>query len=177
MMVGLYKSTAERERETAEKIVKIHPDTVRIYPVTVLKGTKLAKLYESGEYRLMTFDEMLELVCDFAVRFTDNGIKILRIGLHASESVETDMVAGFYHQAMGELVRSGIVRKIIEKHLDGNPSEITVYVGKSMVSPTAGHKKSNKLYFYERGTRLEVKEDKSLKPNEIRIDKDVYQCI
>lgn len=51
MMVGLYKSTEENEFETIDKIIEICPDTVRIYPVVILKGTKLAELLKSGEYK------------------------------------------------------------------------------------------------------------------------------
>ena len=36
MMVGLYRSSVYDERKTTERIMKIHPDTVRIYPVVVL---------------------------------------------------------------------------------------------------------------------------------------------
>lgn len=177
MMVGLYKSKPSDERETAQRILEIKPDTVRIYPVAVLKGTKLAQLYEKHEYTLMPFDDVLGLVCEFVQSFTRHGIKILRVGLHASENVESDAVTGFYHPAFGELVRSRIVRNIIEEHIKDRCGHITVYAGKSMVSAAAGHKKSNKLYFSSRGTELEVKTDPDLKSNEIRIDKDVYQCI
>jgi histone acetyltransferase (RNA polymerase elongator complex component) len=183
MMVGLYKSTPERERSTARQILEIAPDTVRIYPVAVLRGTALAELYESGEYKLMDFDEVVELCAEMAEQFTAAGIKLLRIGLHASENVESEAVAGFYHPAFGELVRSAEVRNIIKKHICNAPDgscdckKLTVYVGKSMVSAAAGHKKSNKLYFSERGTELSVKPDPTLKSHEIRIDKDVYQCI
>ena len=41
MMVGLYKSSVNDELKTMESIIEICPDTVRIYPVVVLEGTKL----------------------------------------------------------------------------------------------------------------------------------------
>ena len=41
MMVGLYRSSVYDERKTTDRIMKIHPDTVRIYPVVVLKGLSL----------------------------------------------------------------------------------------------------------------------------------------
>ena len=44
MMTGLYKSSPERDMETMRRIIGISPDTVRIYPTVVLKGTALAEI-------------------------------------------------------------------------------------------------------------------------------------
>ena len=49
MMTGLYKDSEEKAIKTAEKIIALSPQTVRIYPTVVLKGTYLADLYLSGE--------------------------------------------------------------------------------------------------------------------------------
>ncbi|MGN0634462.1 MAG: elongator complex protein 3 [Oscillospiraceae bacterium] len=177
IMTGLYKSDEAAERLTLKRALEIHPDTVRIYPVCVLKGTRLAALYESGEYKLMPFDKMIGLCAEMAAAFSEAGISLLKIGLHASENVESELLAGYYHPALGELVRSRAIRDIIEKHIGSGRNSVTVYVPKNLVSAAAGHKKSNKLYFYEKGVTLEIKRDDSLLKNEIRIDKDVYKCI
>lgn len=177
VMVGLYKSDRAAERQTMQGVLDIRPDTVRIYPVCVLRGTKLAELYESGEYTLMSFDEILDICAEETRAFRAARIKILRVGLHASDTVETDLVAGFYHPAFGELVRSRTVRDIIEEHISADRREVTVYTHISGVSAAAGHKKSNKLYFSDKGIVLNVRADNSLEKGEIRIDKDVYRCI
>ena len=43
MMIGLDGSTPEQERETLQELLALHPDTLRIYPLVVLKGTELAE--------------------------------------------------------------------------------------------------------------------------------------
>ena len=43
MMTGLYKDTDEKAVSSAEKIIALKPDTVRIYPTVVLKGTMLVR--------------------------------------------------------------------------------------------------------------------------------------
>lgn len=177
IMIGLYRSGIEDERLTADAVLRISPDTVRIYPVCVLEGTRLAELYKSGEYRLMSFDEVIGLCAEEAAAFDRAGIRLLRIGLHASESVERGMVAGYYHPALGELVRSRMIRDIIEKNMPTACRRLTVNCGKSVVSAAGGHKKSNKLYFSEKGVELEVKPDDTLGDREIRIGKDVFKCI
>ena len=128
MMIGLYKSTGDDEYETMEKILEIHPDTVRIYPVVILKGTKLAELLESGEYQLFggssedgyvsDFDDVVGVAATFLEEFEKNGIKVIKCGLHASEFVEKDMVGGYYHPAFRELCESMIYRNVISDELD-----------------------------------------------------------
>lgn len=177
VMVGLYGSDKCSERQTLEHVLKLKPDTARIYPTCVLEGTKLAQLYRSGEYRLMEIDEVLDICADMLGEFIKNDIKVLRIGLHASEDVEKNLVAGFYHPALGELVRTRLVRRYAEEHLSGGEKELVIYAGKSMVSAAVGHQKSNKLYFYDKGINLIVKQDNELSSEQIRIGKDVYKCI
>ena len=175
IMTGLYGSGEAEELETRRSVLEIRPDTVRIYPVCVLKGTRLAEYYESGKYRLMSFEDMLGIVAADARAFGDAGIRILRIGLHASEGVEGDLVAGYYHPALGELVRGRMVRDIIESRVSGD--SISVYCGKGMISAAAGHKKANKAYFAERGVRLDIYPEDALGNKEIRIGREVYRCI
>lgn len=177
IMVGLYRSDIADERMTADAVRDIAPDTVRIYPVCVLDGTRLAELYQSGEYRLMSFDEELGLCAEFAASFDRAGIKLLRIGLHASESVERGVVAGYYHPAFGELVRSRIIRDIIEDNMPAGCEMLTVYCGRKLISAAGGHKKSNKSYFSEKGVRLDIKPDSTLGDREIKIGRDVFTCI
>lgn len=128
MMIGLYKSTGDDETETMEKILEIHPDTVRIYPVVILKGTRLAELLERGEYQLFDnasedgcasdFDDVVGVAAYFLEEFEKNGISVIKCGLHASEFVEKDMVGGFYHPAFRELCESMIYRSAISDELD-----------------------------------------------------------
>ena len=149
MMVGLYKSTPEDEIHTMNGIIQLAPKTVRIYPVAVLKGTQLAALYDSGEYKLYPFDECVRLCAELMKGFTKNGIKVIRLGLHAEESVESKAVAGFYHPALGELVRSEWVKELIETELSKNGSADCKASNRNM-SILVGHKRSNRLYFADK---------------------------
>ena len=173
MMVGLYKSTLQDELETMNRIVEIAPKTVRIYPVAVLKNTELAKLYQSGEYELMSFDEVAELCSVMLTKFYKAGIEVIRCGLHSSETVEKDVVAGFYHPAFKEICLSRLYRSAIMKLVQQGESE-QVFVSKSGVSPAVGHKKSNKIYFEQNNLKIDIKQDESLKKDEICIKGDVY---
>ena len=172
MMVGLYQSDLQDELKTMESIIEIAPKTVRIYPVAVLKNTQLAKLYEAGEYKLMPFDKVVELCAEMLLKFYQAGIEVIRCGLHSSETVESDVVAGYYHPAFREICLSRIYRNAILKLTEQGENEI-VYVSKSGVSPAIGHKKSNKIYFENNNYNIEIKQDESLLKDEIRTKRGV----
>lgn len=157
MMVGLYRSTPEDECRTVQKIVEIHPDTVRIYPVVVLRGTELAERYHRGEYVLFPFELAVSLCAQFLEVFSEQKIAVIKCGLHASEFVEQDAVAGFYHPAFRELCESRIYRKNIGSVLVGTlPGRHTIWVHPSCISKAVGHRQENLAFFASKGFSLKI---------------------
>lgn len=63
-MTGLYKSNDERDRESACEIADLNPDTVRIYPTVVIKGTELYELYRSKDYQPQTLEDAVKLCAE-----------------------------------------------------------------------------------------------------------------
>ena len=171
MMTGLYKSSPEKDIETAEKIAEIKPDTVRIYPVVILGGTKLGEFYKSGEYVPYSFETAAEICADMLEMFEQKGIRVIKLGLHASETVEGEMLGGFYHPAFREICEGILFRREIEKHTEAGGSYI-VYAAANAVSKAAGQKKCNVEYFSQKGIRIKIMQDKSLKNREIIVKKD-----
>ena len=171
MMTGLYLSTPEKDRETACEIVRLKPDTVRIYPAVILKGTKLGELYLNGEYKPYSFETAAEICADMLEMFEKNGIKVIKLGLHSSETVEADMLGGFYHPAFREICEGLIFRKKIENQL-AEGKRFTVYVSPNAVSKAAGHKKSNTEYFSKKGISIKIRPDDTLDDREIIVQKE-----
>ena len=160
MMTGLYKSSLEDDMDTARRIADLAPDTVRIYPVVVLRGTRLGQLYLSGEYSPAPFDEMVEVCADVMKLFTERGIRVIKCGLHASEFVEQDMVAGYYHPAFRELCEAAIYRSnilhTIEKELPDCRGSVTAEVSSRCISKAVGQKRANIEFFRERGLDVTI---------------------
>lgn len=170
MMVGLYRSSLEDERSTVNKIVEIRPDTVRIYPVVLLKHTKLAALYAAGRYALLSFEAVVDFCAEALGLFAENGIAVIKCGLHASEFVEQDMVAGFYHPAFRELCEGRMLRNAIASAIGGmQRKQCTIAVHPSCISKAVGQKKSNLLYFQEQGISLKIIGDEKIKKFQIEI--------
>ncbi len=170
MMTGLFADNDESAIKTAENIIKIHPDTVRIYPTIVLKDTDLAALYADGIYKPQSLADAVKLASKLYKMFTDNGIKVIRLGLH---SIEKDAyVGGPWHPAFSELCQSQIMLNNVSSQLleRGN---YTLFVGKSDVSKMIGQKKYNIKHLEKLGFNCRVEVDNSLRNLEVRIEREV----
>jgi histone acetyltransferase (RNA polymerase elongator complex component) len=179
MMTGLYKSSRERDLETFEKILSLRPATLRIYPVVILKGTRLAELYEAGKYCPPAFEEMTELCGDLLYKAHRAGVRVIKCGLHASEFVEKDRVGGYYHPAFRELCENRIYRKLTDQLLRENNIErgrIEICVSPGAVSKAAGQKRSNTEYFEKMGIRIKFKPCRDVGLYELRLS-EVNKCI
>lgn len=165
MMIGMYGSDFEKDIKTAEDIISLKPKTTRIYPTVVLKGTKLEEYYNNGLYIPYTLDEAAECAKEVYLRFRENNVAVLRMGLHSSEELDScSVVAGPYHPAFGEMVFSLIYREEIEKEITKNgflDCKITIMADKKEISKITGQKKSNIKYFKEKfGIDLYIEECK-----------------
>lgn len=172
MMVGLYKSDMADEFETLDKIAAIRPDTVRIYPVVILDGTKLGELYKSGEYSTFSFDEVTEFAAIAMMKLEYEGIKVIKCGLHASEFVERDMLGGFYHPAFRELCESNIYRRKMEELIAYETKsgfDFVFAVNSTCISKAMGHKKSNVEYFKNQGINIKIIGDENIPKYQVEL--------
>ncbi len=155
MMLGMYGADPQKDMQTVRDIIELQPDCVRIYPVVTLRDTKLQKLYENGEYQPYTVDKAAELAKEAVCMFRENGIDVIRVGLHSSEELDTgdSVIAGPYHQAFGELVESLCFRDVIEKEIQKKDLRNCAFefaCKPNDVSKVIGHKRMNKEYFMKK---------------------------
>lgn len=145
MMTGLYGSSYDRDVLTAEELIKLSPETVRIYPTVVLEGTRLAELMRSGEYKPQTLDEAVELCARLLLMFEENNIKVIRLGLHSGGNVDEGYLAGAYHPAFRELCESRIfLKKMLSLLENKDKSKQYVFeVAEKSLSKALGQLKSN----------------------------------
>lgn len=180
MMVGLPESNRIDEINTAKALIKLKPKIVRIYPVLVVKGTELEKEYNEGTYEPLTVVQAVETCKQLVRMFNDKGIEVIRVGLQNTDEIcepgsnESEVVAGPFHPAFGQLVESSmwydaIVEKI--KKLNVKVKEVEVFVNPRDVNNVIGHKKENirklrELYEVE----LIVKQDSKIKQGKSRVE-------
>ena len=153
MMTGLPGDTYEKSLQTANEFVKLKPDTVRIYPTLVIKGTYLEKMYQSGTYVPMTVESAAELLGDLKEIFDSSGIRIIRMGLQTTDEISRDgeVVAGPFHEAIGELAKSSVFLKKLYKLLEGFKEPVAVIgCNSGEVSQVIGHKRCNADAIYNK---------------------------
>lgn len=170
MMTGLYGSDGDESLETAEKIIVLSPDTVRIYPTVVLENTHLAELFEKGEYAPQGVEEAVDICSQLLMMFHKAQLKVIRVGLHSGGNVEEGFVAGAYHPAFKELCESRIYYNLILDELKNkNVTHCTVFVPCGALSQALGQKKQNLILLGEKGYNLVIKENRDLKKYQILI--------
>lgn len=180
MMVGLPESTRIDEVNTAKQLIKLKPNMVRIYPVLVVKNTKLEKEYEEGKYQPLSVVQAVEICKEIVRLFADKKIDIIRVGLQNTEEIsdpknkQSEVVAGPYHPAFRQLVESAmwydaIVGKI--KKLNVKVKEVEVTVNPIDANNVIGHKKENVLKLKETyDVDLILKQDEKMKQGKSKIE-------
>ena len=172
MMTGLYGSDENESIETAKAIIKLHPDTVRIYPTVVIENTELADLYKSGEYKAQSVSEAADICAKLILMFEKENIKIIRVGLHSGGGVDEGYVAGAFHPAFREICESRIYLNEIKKQLSNKTGSYIVYVPKGATSQAVGQKKENLLKLKVLGYDCKIKELESLSKYQVLV-KDI----
>ena len=140
MMTGLYGDSDKSSVKTAQEIIKLNPDTVRIYPTIVLKNTDLAALYIDNKYKPQTLENAVELCTELLFMFNKTDIKVIRLGLHSIEP--NSYIAGPWHPAFSELCYSKIFFKNAQNLLIEKGRYI-LYVSPSSISKMIGQHKEN----------------------------------
>ncbi len=109
-MLGLPGADRKTELYTVQQVIKLKPALVRIYPTIVLEGTELARMYLEGKYKAMQLAAAVDLSAVIIPAYEKNGITVIRTGLQSSDNIGEGgkIIAGPYHPAFGELVRSRI---------------------------------------------------------------------
>ena len=151
MMIGLPSSTVQSEIETAKFICESGAVAARIYPTVVFTGTELEEMAKCRKYTPISVEEAVARSAEVYEVFIRYGIPVIRIGLHASESLtsEEDVYAGANHPALGEMVMSRIYYnkiafKMSSGELDVTGKNIVVFVAKGETSKVIGQKGENR---------------------------------
>ena len=171
MMTGLPADTNEGALASAEQMISLSPDTVRIYPTLVLRGTALEQMWQNGTYRPQTVDEAADLCSTLIERFEANGVRVIRVGLH-SAGVPMSVAAGPFHPAFGELCESRLYYRQAKSAIDRAPSfSGRLFVPKGAFSQMVGQHRQNMILLEQlTGTTITVREDEGLSPRQVRAE-------
>ena len=189
MMVGLPESTKLDEINTTKSLIKLKPNIVRIYPVLVIKGTKLEEEYRNNEYIPLTVNQAVERCKEIVTLFNKKNIRVIRIGLQNTNTIdepghnESEVVAGPYHPAFRQLVESSMwYDSVVEeiKQFNTKVKLVQVRANPVNINNIIGHKKENieklnQIYDVE----VKVVADEKIKPGHFKVEilKTYDECI
>ena len=72
VILGLFDETKQDMLDTAKALADVGIDGVKLHCLCVLKNSKLEKLYNSGELKILSEDEYVDLACSFMELLPEN---------------------------------------------------------------------------------------------------------
>lgn len=160
LMIGMPGQTFASVKATIAEVVRLKPDIARIYPLLVIKDTPLAKLYQEKMFRPLELQEAVAQSAYVYQILTDNGIRVIRVGLQPDEELCTpgNIIAGPFHPAMGELVQSYLLEKRISTELEKYAAygRIVIKFPRRMESKLRGLKNANVKLWREKYPQQEI---------------------
>ena len=162
LMVGMPGQDFASVQDTAAKVAQLRPDIARIYPLLVIKDTPLAHSYEQDAFVPRSLEEAVEQSAYLYKTLTQAGTKVIRIGLQPDEELcaAGNIVAGPFHPAMGELVKSRVLRNhftpMLQELVDGGARGVIFHCPRRYESKLRGLKNSNMQYWQQQFPHLEI---------------------
>lgn len=89
IIFGLPNETDEQMMRTVRDVAALHPEQVKIHLLHVIRGTKMAEIYERGEYEPLTKEKYVSLVAD-AIELLPEDIVIARL---TGDGMASDLLA------------------------------------------------------------------------------------
>lgn len=168
IMPGLPKDTKDKFIKTCTDLLPLKPSTLRIYPTVVIQGTEMEEMFHGGLYKPLSLDEAVEWTMIGYILFKQIGAEIIRMGLHASESLlyEDNMIAGPFHSAFGEMVESRIYWYMLKSFIEDQKIENTqihIKANPKDFSKISGNKGENRNKLEKNyNVKYKFQEDKTL---------------
>ena len=168
MMTGLPGDTPEGAWYTARELAALSPAEVRIYPTVVLDGTRMGEWYRQGIYQPPGVRESVPLCAGLLEFFEGRGIRVIRLGLHASRSLEERLLSGAYHPAFRELCEGELLVQRLLRGLAGRvPGPVTVRLNPRDRSKFTGPHRQNLIRLAELGWQVTIREDTEIPAGQI----------
>jgi len=115
IMMGFPGQTKQEFQKDVETLISLNPYDCRIYPLTIIEGTELNRMYLDNNWDLIDIDTAIEWISRSVQKIEKNNIEIRRIGLPHSVELERRVTGGIYHPSMADKVRFQILKNNLSK--------------------------------------------------------------
>ncbi len=152
LMIGLPGDNFDYFLKSVEKLIDLRVNFLRIHPTLVLKGAPLENLWRAKKYTPLSLNEAIKWLKAGVLKLENESIPIVRIGLQPTKEMEDHLIAGPYHPAIHQMVRSAIyldrVESLLERYQD--LSSVILLCNPREVSNLRGQKNQNLLKLKEK---------------------------
>jgi len=170
LMPGLPGDTPVSSLASLDQVIAAGADFIRIYPTVVLRGTELARRYAAGDFIPLSLDRGVSLCTQLLQRAMQSGIPVIRIGLQADQGLnEESVLAGCWHPALGQLVRSQLYADLLNRYVPPG-QRVAVYCHPARLSDVVGMKRSALHSQSQRGVQMQVVPDATLEKEELKVE-------
>ncbi|OIQ50085.1 Oxygen-independent coproporphyrinogen-III oxidase 2 [Pseudodesulfovibrio hydrargyri] len=107
----------------------LRPETARLYPCLVVRGTPLADLWERGGYVPWTTDRAVRELAEALPVLWAEGVRVIRLGLAPEPTLDENVLAGPRHPALGQSARALALFEVVKdkvRELGRRPSLLEV---------------------------------------------------
>lgn len=121
IMIGLPKSTVQKEVETINELLKYSPKELRIYPVYVINPSELYDMYLDGRYKPLTMEDAIYRSYMVMKQCQKSDIKVIRIGLQTTSEItqKNSEIIGPVCDNFAEYVLAKLVLDKLEEIING----------------------------------------------------------
>jgi histone acetyltransferase (RNA polymerase elongator complex component) len=92
----------------------LSPETARLYPCLVVRGTPLADLWERGGYVPWTTDRAVRELAEALRVLWAKGVRVIRLGLAPEPTLDENILAGPHHPALGQSARALALFEVVK---------------------------------------------------------------
>lgn len=164
IMVGLPGSNINRELITINRLLKLKPNELRIYPVYVINPSELYDMYKRNLYIPLTLSEAVERTSLIIKECKKTDVRIIRIGLQSTDEITSNNLdlVGPVCDNFAEYVMAKIICEEIEKDISGKLDKnmaniINIFTDLKYASIVVGPKKINKIYLIDKYKNYDIK--------------------
>jgi len=144
LMPGLPGGNREEAMRSLATALALAPDFLRVYPTVVLRNTGLAQWYLDGRYSPISLEETVDWCAEILWRCRRADVPVIRLGLQATPELDQGevLLAGPYHPAFGQLVRSRLWLRALQRGLAITGARRAV-VHPAELADAIGHRRDN----------------------------------
>lgn len=141
LLPGLPLMDAEIFEGDVAETAASRPECARLYPCVVIEGTALARMWRAGQYLPWDLRETAEFLGAAVRRLWLADVSVIRVGLAPEPALDSAVLAGPVHPALGQLARSRALRlHIAEKIRELGRKPRRFEVPRRWISDIKGHK-------------------------------------